>query len=107
MIGFVLTAPDLPTIYIIGDNASLALVQQVADRFGPVDTAVLFAGAARTPLFDGALLTLDSAQAAEPPPYSPPDASSLSTSTTGATSPRAAPIWSMPLRRPGWWTAWI
>ncbi|MFD8706436.1 MBL fold metallo-hydrolase [Kitasatospora sp. NPDC059648] len=65
VIGFVLTAPGLPTVYVSGDNASLALVRQIADRFAPVDTAVLFAGAARTPLFDGALLTLDSAQAAE------------------------------------------
>ncbi|MFJ9842615.1 MBL fold metallo-hydrolase [Kitasatospora sp. NPDC101155] len=65
VIGFVLTAPDLPTVYVSGDNASLALVEQIAERFAPVDTAVLFAGAARTPLFDGALLTLDSAQAAE------------------------------------------
>ncbi|MCQ4040806.1 MBL fold metallo-hydrolase [Streptantibioticus rubrisoli] len=65
VVGFVLTAPDLPTVYVSGDNASLALVRQIADRLGPVDTAVLFAGAARTRLFDGALLTLDSAQAAE------------------------------------------
>ena len=65
VVGFVLTAADLPTVYVSGDNASLALVQEIADRFGPVDTAVLFAGAARTGLFDGALLTLDSAQAAK------------------------------------------
>ncbi|MDH6132763.1 L-ascorbate metabolism protein UlaG (beta-lactamase superfamily) [Kitasatospora sp. MAA4] len=65
VIGFVLTAADLPTVYVSGDNASLALVREVAERFGPVDTAVLFAGAARTANFDGALLTLDSAQAAE------------------------------------------
>ena len=65
VIGFVLTSDDLPSMYVSGDNASLDLVRQVADRFGPVDTAVLFAGAARTALFDGALLTLDSAQAAE------------------------------------------
>ncbi|WP_371477928.1 MBL fold metallo-hydrolase [Kitasatospora sp. NBC_00315] len=65
VIGFVLTADDLPTVYVSGDNASLALVKEIADRVGPVDTAVLFAGAARTGLFDGALLTLDSAQAAE------------------------------------------
>ncbi|MFD8087024.1 MBL fold metallo-hydrolase [Kitasatospora sp. NPDC059722] len=65
VIGFVLTAPDLPTVYVSGDNASLPLVKEIADRFGPVDTAVLFAGAARTRRFDGALLTLDSAQAAE------------------------------------------
>jgi L-ascorbate metabolism protein UlaG (beta-lactamase superfamily) len=65
VVGFVLTADDLPTHYVSGDNASLALVKEIADRFGPIDTAVLFAGAARTVLLDGALLTLDSAQAAE------------------------------------------
>jgi hypothetical protein len=32
---------------------------------GAVDTAVLFVGAVRTPFFDGALLTIDSGQAAE------------------------------------------
>ncbi|MEJ2854488.1 MULTISPECIES: MBL fold metallo-hydrolase [unclassified Saccharothrix] len=64
VVGFVLTAADLPTVYVSGDNASLAVVEEIAARVGPVDTAVLFAGAARTVLFDGALLTLDSAQAA-------------------------------------------
>ncbi|MGW0769729.1 MBL fold metallo-hydrolase [Streptomyces sp. NPDC002676] len=65
VIGFVLTSPDLPTVYVSGDNASLDLVREVADRFGPVDTAVLFAGAPRIPqIFDSALLVLDSAQAA-------------------------------------------
>lgn len=65
VIGFVLTAPDLPTVYVSGDNASLELVREVAERFAPVDTAVLFVGAVRTPSFDGALLTIDSTQAAE------------------------------------------
>ncbi|MDX3715240.1 MBL fold metallo-hydrolase [Streptomyces europaeiscabiei] len=63
--GFVLTAADLPTVYVSGDNASLTLVEEIAERFGPVDTAVLFAGAPRGHIFDGALLVLDSAQAAE------------------------------------------
>ncbi|EME52449.1 MBL fold metallo-hydrolase [Amycolatopsis decaplanina] len=64
--GFVLTGQGLPTVYVSGDNASLDVVRQVADRFGPVDTAVLFAGAPRLkPVFDGALLVLDSALAAE------------------------------------------
>jgi L-ascorbate metabolism protein UlaG (beta-lactamase superfamily) len=62
--GFVLTAADLPTIYVSGDNAWLGAVEQVAERFGPVGVAVLFTGAARFPdRFDGALLTLDSAGA--------------------------------------------
>ncbi|MEV0663764.1 MBL fold metallo-hydrolase [Actinomadura luteofluorescens] len=64
VIGFVLSATDLPSVYISGDNASLELVQEIADRLGPVDTAVIFAGAVRTPLLDQALLTLDSEQAA-------------------------------------------
>ncbi|MFD7100404.1 MBL fold metallo-hydrolase, partial [Streptomyces xanthophaeus] len=56
----------LPTVYVSGDNASLALVKEIAERFGPVDTALLFAGAPRfTDLFDGAPIVLDSAQAAE------------------------------------------
>jgi L-ascorbate metabolism protein UlaG (beta-lactamase superfamily) len=66
VVGFLLDAPDLPSVYVSGDNASLDLVRQVAERFGPVDTAVVFAGGARLPeVFGGALLTLDSAQAAE------------------------------------------
>ncbi|WP_436530975.1 MBL fold metallo-hydrolase [Actinoplanes sp. HUAS TT8] len=63
--GFVLTGNDLPTVYVSGDNASLEIVERIAGRFGPVPTVILFAGAARTGLFDGALLTLDSEQAAE------------------------------------------
>ncbi|MFI5983821.1 MBL fold metallo-hydrolase [Streptomyces sp. NPDC051555] len=66
VVGFVLTGDDLPTVYVSGDNASLRAVEEIAERFGPVDTAVLFAGAPRFPvLFDGAPLVLDSAQAAE------------------------------------------
>ncbi len=65
VVGFVLTSSDLPTVYVSGDNASLDRVREIAARFGPVDTAVLFAGAPRVPVFDGALLVLDSAQAAQ------------------------------------------
>jgi L-ascorbate metabolism protein UlaG (beta-lactamase superfamily) len=64
--GFVLTSPGLPAVYVSGDNAWLGAVTQVRERFGPVEVAVLFAGAARFPgRFDGQLLTLDSALAAE------------------------------------------
>ncbi len=62
--GFVLTGDGLPTVYVSGDNASVDLVREIAGRFR-VDIAVLFAGAARTPLFDGAPLTLTSVDAAE------------------------------------------
>lgn len=65
VVGFVLTAQDLPTVYVSGDNAWLDVPRRIAERYGPVDIALLFAGAARTKLFDGALLTLDSAQTAE------------------------------------------
>ncbi|SDN25476.1 L-ascorbate metabolism protein UlaG, beta-lactamase superfamily [Streptomyces sp. cf386] len=66
VVGFVLTGDGLPTVYVSGDNASLDAVRETADRFGPVDTAVLFAGAPRfAALFDGEPLVLDSAMAAE------------------------------------------
>ncbi|MGW6278249.1 MBL fold metallo-hydrolase [Kribbella sp. NPDC055071] len=63
--GFVLQGEGLPTVYVSGDNASVDLVKEIADRFGPVDVAVLFAGGARTGIFDGATLTLTSAAAVE------------------------------------------
>ncbi|MFG2989439.1 MBL fold metallo-hydrolase [Streptomyces sp. NPDC048257] len=66
VIGFVLTGEGLPTVYVSGDNASLDAVKDIAERFAPVDTAILFAGAPRFPgLFDGGLIVLDSTQAAE------------------------------------------
>ncbi|WP_030232951.1 MBL fold metallo-hydrolase [Streptomyces sp. NRRL S-350] len=63
--GFVLTGSGLPTVYVSGDNASLDVVRAIAERVGPVDVAVLFAGAASTPLIPGAHLTLTSDLAAE------------------------------------------
>ncbi|MET9268899.1 MBL fold metallo-hydrolase [Kribbella sp. NPDC003557] len=63
--GFVLQGAGLPTVYVSGDNASLGLVKEIADRFAPIDVAVLFAGAARTTLLDGANLTLTSQDAVE------------------------------------------
>jgi L-ascorbate metabolism protein UlaG (beta-lactamase superfamily) len=62
--GFVLAAPGGRHIYVSGDNASLRVVAQIAERFPRIDDAVLFAGAARTPLVDG-YLTVTSEQAAE------------------------------------------
>ncbi len=63
--GFVLEGADLPTVYVSGDNASLDVVRAVAVRFGRIDIALIFAGAARTALLGDAYLTLTSAQAAE------------------------------------------
>lgn len=67
--GFVLTGQGVPTTYISGDNASVKVAKEVGDRikreFGPIDTAVIFAGAARTPaILDNAPLTLTSQNAA-------------------------------------------
>jgi L-ascorbate metabolism protein UlaG (beta-lactamase superfamily) len=47
--GFVLSGPEVPTVYLSGDNASLDAVRAIRDRVGAVDIAVLFAGAARVP----------------------------------------------------------
>ena len=63
--GFVLSGDDLPTVYVSGDNASLDLVRAIAERVGPIDVALLFAGGAQTPLLENAFLTLPSADAAE------------------------------------------
>ncbi|WP_042425993.1 MBL fold metallo-hydrolase [Streptacidiphilus anmyonensis] len=66
--GFWLAGAGLPTVYVSGDNASLDVVRRIVDRLGTADIAVLFAGAARTPLVPDAPLTLtspDAARAAE------------------------------------------
>ncbi|MCX5205896.1 MBL fold metallo-hydrolase [Streptomyces sp. NBC_00237] len=71
VVGFVLTSQDLPSVYVSGDNAAMEHVQEIADRFAPVDTAVLFLGGCRHPRIAemlGApdnLYTLSSAQGAE------------------------------------------
>lgn len=63
--GFVLSGDGVPTTYVSGDNASLDVVRAIADRFAPFDVALLFMGAARTPLIGDADLTLGSDAAAE------------------------------------------
>ena len=65
VIGFVLRAPGEDTIYVSGDNASVDVVRQIADRIGAIDVAVLFAGAVQVPMLDEAYLTLSSDRAAE------------------------------------------
>lgn len=65
VIGFVLSDGER-TIYVSGDNASIAVVQEIADRVGPIDIAILFAGAVQLPnRFAGAYLTLSSDRAAQ------------------------------------------
>jgi L-ascorbate metabolism protein UlaG (beta-lactamase superfamily) len=65
VIGFVLQGAAAPTVYVSGDNASLAVVREVAGRLGNPDVAILHAGAARVPPFGDALLTLNSEQSVE------------------------------------------
>jgi L-ascorbate metabolism protein UlaG (beta-lactamase superfamily) len=66
VIGFVLDGDGLERVYVSGDNASLDVVAAIAERYGPVDVAVLFAGAVQLPnRFDGAYLTLSADRAAE------------------------------------------
>jgi L-ascorbate metabolism protein UlaG (beta-lactamase superfamily) len=62
--GFVLTASELPAVYVSGDNASPEVVNAVAKRFAPIGLAILFAGAARVGVFDNAALTLTAQDAA-------------------------------------------
>lgn len=62
-------------MYVSGDNASVDLVAEIVTRLkagtipgvtaASIDVALLFAGAARTTLLDGAPLTLTSEAAAE------------------------------------------
>ncbi|MGW2231791.1 MBL fold metallo-hydrolase [Streptomyces formicae] len=67
--GFALSGRGVPTTYVSGDNASVKVAKRtgagIEKRFGAIDTAILFAGAARTPaILDNAPLTLTSKNAA-------------------------------------------
>jgi L-ascorbate metabolism protein UlaG (beta-lactamase superfamily) len=63
--GFLLTAPGHPTVYVSGDNSEVAVVEAIVARYGSVDAAVLFAGAARVDDIDAPLtLTAERARAA-------------------------------------------
>ncbi|WP_235660120.1 MBL fold metallo-hydrolase [Mycolicibacterium smegmatis] len=64
VIGFVVTAPDSPTVYLSGDNASVEIVREIRERIGGIDCAVLFAGSASVPAkFDGRPLSLTAERA--------------------------------------------
>lgn len=65
VIGFVLSCEGEDTVYVAGDNASVDVVDEIAERLSPIDVAVLFVGAVQLPTrFDGAYLTLSSDRAA-------------------------------------------
>ena len=63
VIGFVLQSPGLPSVYVSGDNASVAIVETIVERLGSFEIAVLFVGAARLVPFDD-YLTLSAERAA-------------------------------------------
>jgi L-ascorbate metabolism protein UlaG (beta-lactamase superfamily) len=65
VIGFVLSGPGLPTVYVSGDNASISTVAEIAGRIPHLDAAVLHAGAARVEgKFRDRAVSLDSIRAA-------------------------------------------
>jgi L-ascorbate metabolism protein UlaG (beta-lactamase superfamily) len=64
--GFVLSGDGIPTVYVSGDNASVDVVREIAERRGPIELAVLFAGGVSIPhRFDGDYLTLSAQRAAQ------------------------------------------
>ncbi|NUR05114.1 MAG: MBL fold metallo-hydrolase [Streptomyces sp.] len=63
--GFVLSGEGLPTVYVSGDNASIATVAEISRRLPGIDAAVLHAGAAHVASkFRDRPLSLDSVRAA-------------------------------------------
>jgi L-ascorbate metabolism protein UlaG (beta-lactamase superfamily) len=100
VIGFVLQASDAPTLYVSGDNASVDVVRSIAERLGPIELAVLFAGGVSLPQrFDGATSRYPRRPPPRPPGYSAPAPSCPSTSRAGRTSRRAPTTSARPSRR--------
>ncbi|MEJ3656633.1 MBL fold metallo-hydrolase [Actinomycetes bacterium KLBMP 9759] len=64
VIGFVLEAEGLPTVYVSGDNAALDVVAVVAERFPDIEIAVLNVGAAKVAARGDVYLTLTAELAA-------------------------------------------
>lgn len=65
VVGFLLRAPGVPTVYLSGDNASVEVARDVAERAPDVRLAVLHVGAADTGRFGGEPLTLDAGRAVD------------------------------------------
>jgi L-ascorbate metabolism protein UlaG (beta-lactamase superfamily) len=65
VIGFVLSDGST-RVYVSGDNASVPVAQEIGERSGPIDIAILNAGAVQIPeILGGAYLTLSSDRAAQ------------------------------------------
>lgn len=65
VLGFILSAPNVDTVYFSGDNASRDVVRGIVERTGEIPIAILNAGAVQLPKFDRAYLTLSADQAAD------------------------------------------
>jgi L-ascorbate metabolism protein UlaG (beta-lactamase superfamily) len=67
VIGFLLRAEGLPTVYVSGDNASVDVVREIVGEYGAPDVAVLFCGGAAVPVLwgEGVYLTLTPETAVE------------------------------------------
>lgn len=66
VIGFVLEAEGLPTIYFSGDNSQVDIVADIAEKFPDIDIAILNAGGAKfDAIADGAYITFSNEAALE------------------------------------------
>jgi L-ascorbate metabolism protein UlaG (beta-lactamase superfamily) len=66
VVGFLLSGDGVASVYVSGDNASVDVVREIAERVGPVEVALLFVGGASAPqYFDGAPRTLTDAGAVD------------------------------------------
>jgi L-ascorbate metabolism protein UlaG (beta-lactamase superfamily) len=67
VIGFMLRAEGLPTVYVSGDNASVDVIREIVAQQGTPDVAVLFCGGAAVPVIwgEGVYLTLTPETAVE------------------------------------------
>ncbi|MFE7416733.1 MBL fold metallo-hydrolase [Rhodococcus sp. NPDC057529] len=66
VIGFMLTGPGMPSVYVSGDNSQVEVISEIAEKFGPVDIAVLFVGGAKFDVIaEGSYITLSNERALE------------------------------------------
>lgn len=66
VIGFILTGPGVPRVYVSGDNSQVEVVSEIAEKYGPIDIAVLFVGGAKFDVIaEGSYITLSNERALE------------------------------------------
>jgi L-ascorbate metabolism protein UlaG (beta-lactamase superfamily) len=89
VLGFVLSAPEVPRIYVSGDNGSRDVVRGIVQKTGELDIAILNAGAVQIAQLDNAYLTLSADHAADVAKILGARTVTLCISKAGPTSPRA------------------